>query len=398
MTATVKQARDEHEQALTVTKILLVSSLDTNLIAFRLPLAHALKREGHEVAFVCPPGDRTSVLQQEGFRTITWDIKRFGTNPISEVQAIRRLARIYRTESPDVVQHFTIKPNLYGPVAARLAKVPYVIDTWTGLGFLFTPTKKARFLRMGLIPVLRVLLRSARHSNVFQNTDDLDTLADVGLVRRELCSVVPGSGVNTEIFRPALATESHHEGALSHPVRVLLAARLLWDKGIGEYVQAAKAIRQMGVDAEFAIAGDLDPSNPSGIPSDTVERWREEGDVIFLGHRNDMPDLLRDTDVAVLPSYHEGVPRFLLEAASTGLPLVATDIAGCRTVVRDGENGIIVPRKDTVALTRAIRLLAQDEQMRTRFGTSSRRLAEEEFAQEQITSRYLDIYHQMGIL
>jgi glycosyltransferase involved in cell wall biosynthesis len=381
-----------------MTKILLVSSLDMNLIAFRLPLAHALQREGHEVAFVCPPGDRTSVLEQEGFRTIEWDIKRFGINPVSEIQAIRRLARIYRTESPDVVQHFTIKPNLYGPVAAKLAKVPHVIDTWTGLGFLFTPAKKARFLRMGLIPVLRVLLRSARHSNVFQNTDDLNTLADLGLVRREYCSVVPGSGVNTEVFQPALKRESGSEGTGSHSIQVLLAARLLWDKGIGEYVQAAKAIRESGVDAEFAIAGDLDPNNPSGIPSDTVERWREEGDVVFLGHRSDMSELLRSADIAVLPSYHEGVPRFLLEAASTGLPLVATDIAGCKTVVHEGENGFIVPRQDADALTRAIRLLTEDESLRMRFGTESRRLAEEQFAEEQITSLYLDVYRQMGVL
>ncbi len=379
-------------------KILLVSSLDFNLFKFRLPLARALQSEGHEVALVCPPGTHTGLLEQEGFRVIEWGLQRFGVNPLREVRAIRSLSRIYRAESPDAVQHFTIKPNLYGPISARLAKVPHVIDTWTGLGFLFTPAKKARMLRVGLIPLFKVLLRWARHRNVLQNTDDLDELARLGLVRREYCSVIPGSGVNTETFRPVAAGERNPVVETDQPLRVLLAARLLWDKGIGEYVQAAQAVRHLGINAEFAIAGEVEPANPSGIPSETIERWRQEGDVVLLGHRDDMPELLRNTDVAVLPSYHEGVPRFLLEAASTGLPLVATDIAGCKTVVQEGENGFIVPLQDTDALTTALVRLAEDKELRLRFGSASRRLVEERFSEEQITSQYVDVYRQMGVL
>lgn len=379
-------------------KILLVSSLDFNLFKFRLPLARALQGKGHEVVLVCPPGTHTGLLEQEGFRVIEWGLQRFGVNPVREIGAIRSLSRIYRAESPDAVQHFTIKPNLYGPISAKLAKVPHVIDTWTGLGFLFTPARKARLLRVGLVPLFRVILRSARHWNVLQNTDDLETLARLGLVRRQYCSVVPGSGVDTELFRPVLAEERPLKAEDGRPVRVLLAARLLWDKGIGEYVRAAQAVRRLGINAEFAIAGEVEPANPSGIPRETVERWRQDGDVVLLGHRDDMPELLRNTDVAVLPSYHEGVPRFLLEAASTGLPLVATDIAGCKTVVQEGENGFIVPLRDTDALTTALVRLAEDNELRLRFGSASRQLVEERFSEEQITSQYVDVYRRMGVL
>lgn len=379
-----------------MTKILLVSSLDMNLVAFRLPLAHALEHAGHEVAFVCPRGNHADVLNQEGFRTIEWELERFGMNPFKEIQSIRDLARIYRAEWPGVVQHFTIKPNLYGPISAKLAKVPQVIETWTGLGFLFTPAPKARLLRAILVPVFRMLLRRATHWNVLQNTDDLDSLTRAGLVRRQYSSVVPGSGVNTEIFRPPLDGERGPKSE-ERPVRVLLAARLLWDKGIGEYVQAAQAARRVGLNAEFAIAGDADPSNPSGIPEGTVERWRQEGAVELLGHRDDMPELLREFDIAVLPSYHEGVSRFLLEAASTGLPLVATDIAGCRTVVHDGENGTIVPVEDASALTDAIIRLVQDPELRATFGAASRELVMDQLSEELITDRYVDVYRRLGI-
>ncbi|MCL0044412.1 glycosyltransferase family 4 protein [Dehalococcoidia bacterium] len=373
------------------TKFLIVSNTDWNMYNFRLPLATMLRNNGFEVVIVCPPGKYISKLEEAGFRVLQWDLRRRSLSLWNEIRAFVQLAQIYNREAPDVVHHFTIKPNIYGTIAARLAHVHRIINTWTGLGFIFSPVLLARWLRWFLVPLMGRTFRSSNVWSLVQNKDDLQYLIRLGLVNSDQTTLIPSSGVDTSKFSP-------RAGAHSHPPIVFMASRLLWDKGVAELVQAARLLIDTGLKAEFWIAGSPDTGNPASIPQETVANWEKTGIVKFLGHRDDIPTLLRRSDIAVLPSYHEGVPRFLLEAAATGLPMVATDIEGCRMVIQNGINGFLVPPKDTNTLANALARLIEDENLRICLGKESRRIATEKFGEELIMGKYMAFYNHIGIL
>jgi glycosyltransferase involved in cell wall biosynthesis len=212
------------------------------------------------------------------------------------------------------------------------------------------------------------------------------------LILPERAIVITSIGVDTKKFRP------NHEFLLNnheHPIVVLMAARLLWDKGVREFVEAARVLKARGLQVEFWLAGKPDNGNPMCVPEEFLKEWREEGLVNWLGHRDDMPNLLQQVDIAVLPSYHEGVPRFLLEAAACGLPLVATDIEGCRVVVREGVNGFLVPPRNPTALADALERLLQDPSLRRRMGQASRHIAEVEFDERKVLAKWLALYERV---
>ncbi len=377
-------------------KVLLVAHWDWVLFNFRMPLARMLQEQGHEVSFVCPFGEYTPLLQEAGFRCLHWFLVRQSMNPFRELFSVLHLAQIYRRERPDLVHHFTIKPNIYGSLAAMLIRWQggrlKVINTFTGLGFFFSNYGKVRFLRTSLLPLMRMVLRQRQCWNVFQNNQDLATFLHLRLISPKRAKIIAGSGVDTRQFIPDGRLNSSNQNA--NPI-VLMAARLLWDKGVKEFVEAASLLKERGIKAEFWWAGKPDDGNPMCVPEEALQRWHQEGLIRWLGHRKDMPDLLRRADIAVLPSYHEGVPRFLLEAAATGLPIVATDIEGCRVVVRDGVNGFLVPVRDSSALAQAIERLVRDPVLRQSMGKASRQIAETEFDQQKILQQYLDLYRQV---
>jgi glycosyltransferase involved in cell wall biosynthesis len=372
-------------------KVALVAHWDWVLTNFRLPLARALAEAGCEVVFVSPVGTFTHRFAEAGFEHIPWDVERRGMNPVSERASIAALTAIYRQQRPALAHHFTVKPNLYGSLAARRAGVPAVINTFTGLGYLFSPGLRQRVMLAAARPLLRRALRHPRHWTVVLSPEDLDGLRAHGLIDQERVRVIVGDGVDLEQFSPP----SHARPA--GPPTVLLAARLLRDKGVGEYVQAARDLADEGVDARFLIAGETDPGNPATLLPSQLERWSREGVVELLGHRSDMPELLRRVDIAVLPSYHEGVSRFLLEAAASGAALVATDIPGCRVAVREGRNGFLVPVRDVAQLTDRLRRLLTDEPLRTSFGQASRELAVAEFDERVVLDQYLALYRDLSV-
>ena len=373
------------------TKLLLVSNQDWALYNFRLPVARVLREHGCEVVLVCPWGEYAPLLEEEGFRVIDWGLRRRSLNPVTEAAAISKLTRIYRWEAPHAVHHFTIKPNLYGTIAARRAGVPVIINTWEGLGFVFSSSRRAKTLRALLLPLMRRAFRTERLWTTFVNRENAGLFEQLRLTNPDRVQLFPSVGVDTDRFTPA---EERHADT---PV-VLMASRLLWDKGTAEFVEAARLLRQKGVKARFWLCGSPDKGNPRCIPERTLDRWRKEGFVEMLGQRRDMPDLLHQADIGVLPSYHEGVPVILLEAAAAGLPLVATDVQGCRLVVRDGINGLLVQPRDPNALAGALRRLLEDNALRKRFGQASRHIAVEEFSTPVIVGKYLDTYRQVGIL
>jgi glycosyltransferase involved in cell wall biosynthesis len=373
-------------------KMLMVAHWDWVLYNFRLPLARALREKGFEVIFVCPYGEYVPKLKEEGFCWIHWAIVRRSLNPVRELIAILYLASIYQREQPQIVHHFTIKPNLYGSIAALLARRDKVINTFTGLGFLFSEHPLAIGLRSSVLPLAKLAFRASKGWSVFQNRQDLETCLRLRLVLPERVVVIDGSGIDTRKFHPNHdSPPDNHE----HPTVVLMAARLLWDKGVREFVEAARVLKARGLQVEFWLAGKPDNGNPMCVPEEFLKEWREEGLINWLGHRDDMPNLLQQVDIAVLPSYHEGVPRFLLEAAACGLPLVATDIEGCRVVVRDGVNGFLVPVKDPYALADAIETLIKKPELRRQMGIASRKLVEAEFDERIILNKWLALYDRV---
>ena len=371
-------------------KVILFANTDWYLYNFRRSLALALRDAGHEVLLVSPPGAYGARLQDLGFRWIAAPMERRSLNPLRELRLVLWLRRLVAAERVDLVHGFTIKCAVYGSLAARLARVGARVNAVAGMGYVFTSDDlKARALR----PVVRALLRLALDGRgarlILQNPDDVALFAQARLVNPALVRLIPGSGVDCERFLPASA------GGDEAPLRVLLAARLLWVKGLAEYVAAARELRKQGRDIEFLLAGDPDPGNPAAVPDDTLQGWVAEGLLRWLGHVDDMPALFASVDVVVLPSYREGLPKGLIEAGASGLPLITTDVPGCREVVTDGVDGLLVPVKDSRALAEAIARLHDDPALCARLGKAAREKALAEFDEKIVIERTLAVYAEL---
>ena len=309
-------------------------------------------------------------------------------NPLKEVGVIRQLTAIYRRLQPDIVHHVAVKPVLYGSIAARLARVPGVVNAMAGLGYLYMSSNVTVKLARPLLRVLmRTLLNNDRTRVILQNPDDVALMCDSGTVSRERVVLIRGSGVDPEVYRQ----QPEPEGV---PV-VMLASRLLWDKGVGEFVEAANLLRAEGSEARFVLVGDGDDANPASVDAATLEAWRQGGSIELWGRRDDMPDVLAQAHVVCLPSYREGVPRVLIEAASCGRAIVTTDAPGCREIVHHGENGLLVPVRDAAALADAIRTLLDDPGLRARMGNAGRELVRNEFTIDAVVEATLDVYQAL---
>ena len=372
-------------------KIIFFANTDWYLYNFRLPLAKYLRDHNLEVVMLSPIGPYGKLLSAEGFRWIGLDMNRRSLNPGRELGLIRRIAAVYAAEKPDIVHHFTIKCVVYGSLIARWQGIRNRVNAVTGLGYVFSADGlRARLLR----PVVRSLIRAALGGDgsclILQNKDDVDAFTASRLADQKSTHLIMGSGVDTGLFRPHA---DRRDG--SSVMRVLLASRLLWDKGIREYIAAARLLRKQGLAVEFLLAGSPDAGNPGSVSSSQVTKWQKTGCVTYLGHVSDMPGLLREIDVAVLPSYREGVPRSLLEAAACALPIITTDVPGCREVVSHGVNGLLVPARDPAALADAIRCLYDAPGERLRMGREARLKAVTEFDQTIVFKKTLGVYQAL---
>ena len=383
--------------------VAITSNSDERLYRFRAPIVRALVERGVRVYAVAPAGGFAGEIEAMGAEFVPWRLSRGGVNPFAEAASVASLVGIYRRLRPDVAQHFTIKPNVYGAIAGKLAGVPVVVGGVTGLGYAFATCGGGRRAVLRSVAGLVYRLTAALSDSVtFQTEHDVGLLFGTSGRLRRMAVVIPGgSGVDLAAFsREAAGEEARRQmrAALGIPEGapvVTMASRLLYDKGVLEFVEAARAVRARRPDAVFVLAGERDPGNRASVTEGDLAAWRESGDVVLPGHVTDVPCLLALSDVVALPSYHEGVPRSLIEAAAMGKAIVATDIPGAAEVVEDGVNGTLVPPRDAGALASAIGTLLDDAGLREGYGEAGRRKAEREFDERAVAGRYVEEYARL---
>jgi glycosyltransferase involved in cell wall biosynthesis len=366
---------------------MFVVTEDWYFISHRLPLARAARDAGYDVLVATRLTGQADRITQEGLTPIGLrKMRRDGRNPIGELAAMAELVAIYRLHRPEIVHHIAMKPVLYGSIAARLAGIRAVVNNLAGLGFVFSSTsRKAALFRPVIRRLLAFALKRKGTLTIVQNSDDARVLADdIGIAPNNI-QLIKGSGVAISEFS-SLRRESV-------PPVVLLASRMIWDKGIGDFVKAASLLRKQGVDARFVIAGSPDPGNPHSIPESVLQDYNKEGPVEWWGHRDDMPGIIANTALVCLPTtYGEGVPKILIEAAAGACAIVAYDVAGCREIVSDGDNGLLVPAGNIDRLAGAIKELLDDPGRRAAMGVSGRKRVEAEFTLEHVIAQTLAAY------
>ncbi len=371
------------------TKLLFFVTEDWYFCSHRLPLALAARDAGYEVVVVTRVDRHGELIESRGLRLIPIQLNRQGINPIKDLALIAWLYRIYRREHPDIVHHVAMKPVLYGSLVARLARVPEMVNALAGMGFLFSSrTTKARLLQPLVRFAFRLLLGGANSRVILQNPDDVRLLTRAARLDPERVHLIRGSGVDLKHFHP--------EPELPGPPVVMLPSRLLWDKGVGEFVNAARILRDAGSEARFVLVGKPDSGNPAAVPQRQLEQWIAEGLVEWWGHSDEMAATLPQSHIVCLPSYREGLPKVLLEAAACGRPVVTTDAPGCREVVRERENGLLVAVKDSAGLAQALRQLIEDPAARARYGRAGRALAQAHFGIERITMETLAVWERQS--
>ena len=371
-----------------------------------MPWIKLLRENGYKVYAVVASGDWNDQIKDGGAEFVEWKLSRSGRNPLNEFSSVMGLTRILRRIKPDIVQNFHTKPNIYAPIAAKLAGVPVTVSTVTGLGYTFVEraglgSRIAKRMNLGMYSFANLLANQV----AFQNPDDMDLLRDRGgLADSKGLFIRGGSGVDVSEYSPK--TQDSPEslelrktlGISSDAFVAMFVGRLQLDKGLEEFVQAARLLKKQRSDIVFVMVGAPDPGNKRSVSNETLDTWISEGDVVFTGRREDVPKLMAVANVITTPTfYREGLPRTLLEAAATGLPLIGTDMPGVREAITDGVNGILIPTRDSVALAAAVEELADDAEKAQRYGSASLERAKNEFDHRRVVGEYLKMYDDLWV-
>lgn len=365
-------------------RILFVVNNPSFFLSHRVRIALAAQEAGYDVHVATMPGNSVQTIKAYGFTHHELAMSRSGTNPLSELKTVWGLYRLFKAVRPDLVHLVTIKPVLYGGIAARLARVPAVVYAISGLGFIFTRQKKGVDVLRWVVSTL--YKRALGHKNsrtIFQNDDDCAILTQLGAVNKNQVVMIRGAGVDMQEFAPQAEPDL--------PITITMAARLLKDKGVMEFVQAAQC--DTAHEYCWQLAGSIDEGNPASLTAQEFEQISH--DVKCLGERKDIAQLYANSHIVVLPSYREGIPKSLLEAAASGRPIVTTDVPGCRDTIVPNQSGLLVPVRDGKAIYAAVKRLAQDSALRLAMGKAGRELAEQEFAMPIIIRKHLDVYQDL---
>ena len=372
-------------------RLLYVCPEDRFFCTHFLERAVAARKDGYEVLVLAPDTGSGSVITDSGLTFVPLPLKRHGTNPLAELWGVGQLSRTYRRLAPDIVHHIGLKLIFRGTLAARLARVPHIVNAPVGMGFVFSSQSlKARLLRPVVRAGLRQLLAPGPARVVFENPEDQAECVRMKAAPLDQTVVIRGAGVDTEAFRPS-------PEPAGTPV-VVMAARLLWAKGVGVFVEAARLLKARGVNVRCVLVGGVDLANAASVPETQLRAWHEEGVIEWRGFQKDIRPALHEATLFCLPShYREGLPKVVLEAMAMGRPVITTDAIGCREAVRDGDNGLLIPPRDPLALTTAIHELLADPLTRKRMGRRGRERTEQEFATPLVVSETLNLYRRFAL-
>lgn len=371
-------------------RLLYLVAEDWYFVSHRLQLALAAKAAGYDVAVATRVSRHGDDIREMGLRLIPISFTRSGLHPLRELRTLTALVSLYRREAPDLVHNVSVKPVLYGTVAARCARAKGIVNAIMGLGWVFSSTsRKAQMLRPFVRTALRLALSGKNTRTIVQNAEDAAALVERKLSRAQDVRLIRGSGVDPALY----STASPPPGA---PLLVL-PARLIADKGVVEFLQAAALLKGEGVNARFALIGKPDTGNPTAVAPELIERHVSAGHVEYWGWRDDMPNVLSAASIVCLPTFYgEGLPKSLLEAAAASRPIVATDVPGCREIVRHGENGWLVAPRDVGALADAMREAIGSPELCARYGAAGRAMVEREFSLAAIIRETLDVYAELA--
>lgn len=368
-------------------RVAIVINTAWNIWNFRRSLVKALQAAGHEVLAIAPPDAYSQRLETElGCRFVPILMENKGTNPLQDAALTRRFYQLYKREQPDVVLHYTIKPNIYGTLAARLAGIPSVNNV-SGLGTVFIVKNLVSKVALGLY---KFAFRFPKRV-FFQNGDDRQLFVSNGLVEAAKTDLLPGSGVDIQRFRPAAGFQRNA------PFVFLMIARVLYEKGVEEYFEAARLVREAVPGTRVQLLGGIDESGGVGVKRALFEQWLAAGHVEYLGTSDNVAELLARADCVVLPSYREGTPKTLLEAAAMGKPIVTTDVPGCRETVVDGRNGLLCQVRDAADLAaKMLQILRLSDAELAQMGRAGRQLAETKFDEQIVLDKYLAVVSEVG--
>ncbi len=389
----------------------IVANTAFNIYNFRLGLINALKKEGHHVIAIAPKDEYTDLLKQNNIEFIeVQNLARKGTNPFNDLKLLNEFRKIYKQQQLDVVLQYTIKPNIYGTLAATFTNTK-TICTVTGLGYTFLNNSIASKVAHSLYR----FAFSFADKVLFQNNDDIEIFVSNKLVDKHKVQLVAGSGIDIQKFHPDFCSKKNEATVIVNEVkqsfdstdgflprhdgvvRFLMIARLLKDKGIYEYVEAAKQILQKNENVEFHVLGDIDNDNPTAIKKEELEDWIRQKSIIYHAHTKDTRPFICATDCVVLPSYREGMPRVILEGMAMGKPCITTDAPGCKDAVIDGESGFLCKTADVISLKESMeRFISAEETYKIQIGINARKRAENTFSTEAVNLTYINLLSNFG--
>lgn len=371
-------------------KLVIIVNYLSFFLSHRLAVAKASKAKGYEVivAYGELRGADPKILEKMGLKVNNIPMQPGGINFFQDLKTLYYMWNFLREIKPDIVHLVTIKPYLYGGIISRLLGVPALVSAISGLGSLFINIGLLnRFLRLLLYPIYKFALNHVNQKIIFQNKDDLAILKNWGVLQPSKAKLIKGSGIQIKNFTKL----DEPEGKIT----ICFAARLLRDKGLNEFLYAAREIKIRGLNARFFLAGEFDENNPSGLSLNEINKFIQNGYVEFLGYQKDIPSLYSKSHIICLPSYREGLPKSLIEAAAASRAIVTTDVPGCRDAIIPNVTGLLVPAKDPEKLVNALQILIENPEIRISMGKAGRKLAEREFLIEKIVQKHLDIYQEL---
>jgi glycosyltransferase involved in cell wall biosynthesis len=369
------------------TRILYLITEDWYFLSHRLPLARDRRDAGWDVIVATRTSLFGEEIEREGFMLVPIRMRRRGRMIFSELYAIFELIQIFRMHKPDIIHNVGLKPVIYGSIAALLSRRGPVVNMLAGMGYVFSAGHLSiRVVRTLIKMALKPCLSARSHWLIVQNKVDATVLTGSKLAPKSRTMLIKGSGVDTDRFKPMPEPDG--------PIIAAVVSRMLKDKGVREVVFAARELKRRNVQVEIWLVGDPDIENPTSLSRNELDQWAAEGCIRWLGHQSDIASIWAQAHIALLPSYHEGMPKALLEAAACGRPMIASDVPGCNELVVDGENGLLVPIRDWVQLADAIQLLAGSQKLRAKLGRAARETICADYGQQKILESTQMLYQR----